>query len=57
LFCLYRWDPPNRDAADRVLGLFGSSGWGGGLHGLGPQNCNTTWNGLLSPWKPPQIRL
>ncbi len=23
LFCLYRWDPPNRDASDHVLGLFG----------------------------------
>ncbi len=23
LFCLYRWDPPNQDASDRVLGLFG----------------------------------
>ncbi len=23
LFCLYPWDPPNWDASDRVLGLFG----------------------------------
>ncbi len=23
LFCLYLWDPPNQDASDRVLGLFG----------------------------------
>ncbi len=23
LFCLYRWDPPNRDASDHVLALFG----------------------------------
>jgi hypothetical protein len=23
LFCLYLWDPPNRDALDRILGLFG----------------------------------
>ncbi len=23
LFCLYFWDPPNRDASDCVLGLFG----------------------------------
>ncbi len=23
LFCLYRWDPPNWDASDCVLGLFG----------------------------------
>jgi hypothetical protein len=23
LFCLYRWDPPNWDASDHVLGLFG----------------------------------
>ncbi len=23
LFCLYVWDPPNWDASDRILGLFG----------------------------------
>jgi hypothetical protein len=23
LFCLYLWDPPNQDASDRILGLFG----------------------------------
>jgi hypothetical protein len=23
LFSLYQWDPPNQDASDRVLGLFG----------------------------------
>ncbi len=23
LFCLYRWDPPNWDASDHILGLFG----------------------------------
>ncbi len=23
LFCLYQWDPPNRDASNNILGLFG----------------------------------
>jgi hypothetical protein len=24
LFCLYLWDPPNWDALDRIIGLFGN---------------------------------
>ncbi len=38
LFCFYLWDPPNRDASDRILGLVGklsrrrgASSW---LHGI-----------------------
>ncbi len=34
-FVLYRWDPPNWDASDCVLGLFVKLSWGGGGGGGG----------------------
>ncbi len=34
LFCLYLRDPPNRDASDRVLGLFRKLSRRRGVHGL-----------------------
>jgi hypothetical protein len=46
LFCfvLYRWDPPNWDASDCVLGLFVKLSWGGGGGGGG----GVHWFGFMA---------
>ncbi len=49
LFCLYRWNPPNQDASDGVLGLFGKFSRRRGalawFHGVW-----TSWAKVLEYW-------
>jgi hypothetical protein len=52
LFVLYLWDPPNWDASDHVLGLFGKLSMRKGCMGLVRQldfQCKSSWN-FLSLW-------
>jgi len=56
LFVLYLWDPPNQDASDHILGLFGKLSRRRGVHGLGSmmfalavqKSLNIEW---FLPWK------